>query len=172
MLQGGWPWPGLWSSAEHSPQSVPWDPQIIQQPKAGWAGGPPPGKGWSLPLTSLSTWRPPLPQLLAESPTNCSSPTVGCLWERPTVGSTNGRTGPLPVWGWGCLVWGGNGAQRQSGAKGCAPQLCHCIKLLNFPYLINVLWLQKYTLKYILKIYTLRHYCIKKGAWCMQPTLK
>ena len=44
MLQGGWPWPGPWSSAEHSPQAVPWDPQIIQQPKAGLAGGPPQAK--------------------------------------------------------------------------------------------------------------------------------
>ena len=61
---------------------------------------------------------------------------------------------------------------RQSGAKGCAPQLCHCVKLLNFPYLINVLWLQKYTLKYILKIYTLRHYCIKKGATDSQTVKK
>ena len=36
----------------------------------GWVSWRAPRGGWGLPLTALSTWRPPLPQLLAESPTN------------------------------------------------------------------------------------------------------
>ena len=63
-------------------------------------------RGQDLSLTSLSTWRPPLPQPLAECHTNGRSLTVGCLWAGPTAAPTSDWAGPLKVAPWPLVACG------------------------------------------------------------------
>ena len=107
----GGPGQGSGALQNTAPSLFPGPPRSSSSPRLGELECPPPRQRLESASYLTLHLTPPLPQLLAESPTNGSSPTVGCLWERPTVVSTNGRTGPLRVWGWGCLVWGDNGAQ-------------------------------------------------------------
>ena len=58
------------------------------------------GEARDPPLTSLSSWRPPLYQPWVKSPTNCSSQTVAHLREGPSASLTNGWASLLTVVQW------------------------------------------------------------------------
>ena len=70
-----------------------------------------------LPLTSLSTWRPPLFRPVEESPMNSCSLTVGHSWEGPTAALANGRAGPLTVTQRRLVTWGRSPLQCQPIAE-------------------------------------------------------
>ena len=63
-------------------------------------------RGQDLSLISLSTWRPPLRQPLAECLTNGRSLTVGSLWAGPTAVPTSDWAGPLKVAPWPSVACG------------------------------------------------------------------
>ena len=69
-------------------------------------------RGRDLSLISLSTWRPPLRQPLAECLTNGRSLTVGSLWAGPTAAPTSDWAGPLKVAPWQSVACGRGPLQR------------------------------------------------------------